>query len=382
MILKPLDATALKETVDVLERHSGNRGLACKELGITESGLRHRLKLAARKGHAPGHFNSGTAPGFFIKNATIHRVGNEVKQVWERQHADMEQMLAAVDHVVAGMVKRIPPAKHIRRPAEFLDDLLTLYTFTDYHLGMLAWHREGGSDWNLKIAEETGVAAMDDMVSRSPRSKRAILNIQGDFFHTDGLLPMTPTSGNILDADSRFGKMVDVAISLICTLVDRALRHHDEVTLLICEGNHDIISSLWLRKLFKHFYRNNPRVSVEDSDLPYYAYQWGQTMLGFHHGHLRKNDDLPALFSAQFRAMWGQCPKVYIHTGHRHHKDIKAHTGAEVVQHPTMAARDAHAARGGWWSERQMLTYVYHKTLGEIGSHTTTPEMLDLKLAA
>ena len=33
-------------------------------------------------------------------------------------------------------------------------------------------------------------------------------------------------------------------------------------------------------------------------ELPYYAIEWGKTLLGFHHGHLRKNEQLPALFAA------------------------------------------------------------------------------------
>jgi hypothetical protein len=115
---------------------------------------------------------------------------------------------------------------------------------------------------------------------------------------------------------------------------------------------------------------------VNDCVLPFYAFVWGKTLLGFNHGHLRKNDQLPALFAAQFREAWGRCPKVAIHTGHRHHKEVKEHSGAEVIQHPTLAARDAYAARGGWWSERRVTAYTYHREFGEVATTTVTPEML------
>ena len=218
---------------------------------------------------------------------------------------------------------------------------------------------------------------MAALVDGSPRSRAAIVNIQGDFLHYDGLVAVTPLHGHPLDADSRFGKVVDVAIRLIRHLVAQALGKHDEVTLLIAEGNHDIASSVWLRKLFSALYENEPRVTVHDSELPYYAIQWGKVMLGFHHGHLSKNAQLPALFAAQFRQMWGQCDKVAIHTGHRHHREIKEHPGAEVIQHPTLAARDAYAARGGWWSERKITAITYAKDFGEVASNTVTPEMLE-----
>ena len=122
-------------------------------------------------------------------------------------------------------------------------------------------------------------------------------------------------------------------------------------------------------------YENEPRIDVVDTPLPYYVYQHGETMLAWHHGHLKKNDQLPILFASQFHDMWGKTKKRYCHTGHRHHFDEKEHSGMYVVQHSTIAARDAYAARGGWMSERNMKAVTYHKKFGEVGRITVTPEM-------
>jgi hypothetical protein len=46
-----------------------------------------------------------------------------------------------------------------------------------------------------------------------------------------------------------------------------------------------------------------------------------------------------------------------------------------VVQHSTLAARDAYAARGGWMSERTIKAITYHSKYGEVGRITVTPEM-------
>ena len=100
-------------------------------------------------------------------------------------------------------------------------------------------------------------------------------------------------------------------------------------------------------------------------------------MLAFHHGHLSKNHALPLLFAAQYPVIWGATSKRYIHTGHRHHKDEKEHPGVTVVQHPTLAARDAYAARGGWISEREATAMTYHRKYGLVGRTTVTPEMCD-----
>lgn len=349
-----------------------------KHRSFADTILRRIKRRAAREGHAPGHFVNGVASGFTMGKVTVQRgPDGGVERTWERQSPDAEMLLEALQSAVAGMAGEVTPCAPVAAPEASLAHLLTLYTFTDYHVGMLAWHREGGADWDLRIAEEMGVKAMAALTASAPASAHGVVNIQGDFLHWDGLTAITPQHGHVLDADGRFGKVVDVAIRLIRQLVAQALAKHSHVTLLICEGNHDLASSLWLRKLFAALYENEPRITVHESELPYYAIEWGKTLLGFHHGHMRKNDQLPALFAAQFREAWGRCPKVYIHTGHRHHRETKQHTGAEVIQHPTLAARDAYAARGGWWSEREITAITYSKRFGFASANNWTPEMME-----
>jgi hypothetical protein len=99
-------------------------------------------------------------------------------------------------------------------------------------------------------------------------------------------------------------------------------------------------------------------------------------MLGWHHGHLKRNDDLPGVFAARFAKMWGNTSKRYIHTGHRHHVEEKEHNGVIVVQHATLAAPDAHSSRHGYNSERQVRVMTYHQKYGEVGRVVITPEMV------
>jgi hypothetical protein len=247
---------------------------------------------------------------------------------------------------------------------------------TDCHVGMLAWHKEGGHDWDLKIAERVLTGCFEQMVKASPAASTGIVAQLGDWLHFDGMAAVTPTSGHSLDADGRLSKIVQTSVRVLRRLVDFALVHHERVIVLMAEGNHDLVSSIWLRTLFRALYENEPRVEVIDSELPYYIYQHGKTMIGFHHGHLKKNDQLPLLFASQFAPVWGSTTKRYIHTGHRHHTEEKEHSGVTVVQHPTLAARDAYAARGGWIAERQVSAITYHKDYGQVAKNTVTPEMM------
>jgi hypothetical protein len=128
--------------------------------------------------------------------------------------------------------------------------------------------------------------------------------------------------------------------------------------------------------MFAALYENEPRVTVDDSELPYYVYQHGETMLGFHHGHIKKPDQLPGMFAAQFAKTWGQTTRRYVHCGHRHHSYENEKDGMVITQHPTLAGRDAYAARSGWHSERRARCITYHKSFGRVASNDVTPEML------
>jgi hypothetical protein len=129
------------------------------------------------------------------------------------------------------------------------------------------------------------------------------------------------------------------------------------------------------RKLFAALYENEPRVTVHESELPYYAIEWRQPARLPPRALAQERTATLPVRGAVPRSLWGRCPKVYIHTGHRHHKEEKDHTGARVTQHPTLASRDAYAARGGWWSEREITAITYSKTAWA-GAVNITPEML------
>lgn len=376
----PLSDTVMAEALAAVDQYGSVSG-AADALGMSRQTLQSRLVRArawqASQGHAPGHFVSGVAPGFTMSKVTVQRgPDGSVERTWERQAPDKERALAALREAVEAMVAEIPPAQPVTAPPRVNADLCNLFTYSDFHLGMLAQEEEGGADWDLKIAERTLIGSFGAMMQQSPPAHTAVVNIQGDMLHTDGLLPVTPAHRHVLDADGRFSRIVAVAIRSIRGIVRMALERHQEVHLVIAEGNHDEASSVWLRLMFQALYENEPRVTVNTSELPFYCFVWGETMLGFHHGHKVKNEQLPLLFAAQFPREWGNTRRRAIHCGHRHHCDEKEYNGVTVVQHPTIAARDAYAARGGWIADRAVQSITYSKRFGQVGRVFVTPEML------
>ena len=372
-----------REILEAIDRLGGARA-ASIELGMNVGGASETYitvkKKAAKKGYAPEHdFTKPVPDGYVAKGvSTYYNKEGKPSGQWVKASLSHEALVDAMREAISGFKDEIPPAVSINAPAASEEHLCNLYTFTDYHLGMLAWHKEGGSDWNISIAEQTIIAALAKMIDQSPKAHTAVINIQGDFLHTDGKTPVTPASKHVLDADSRFPKIRRSAIRIIRSLVTMSLQRHQEVHLIIAEGNHDEESAGWLADLFSVHYEEEPRVIVNDSVLPFYVLEWGNTMLGIHHGHKVKNESLPLLFAAQFPQAWGRTTRREIHCGHRHHRDEKEYNGVTVVQHPTLAARDAYAARGGWIADRAAWAITYHKKYGAVGRVMITTEMLEV----
>ena len=371
-----------KQVLEAIDR-LGSARAAATELGMNIGGASETYvavkRKAAKFGYAPEHdFTRPVPDGYIAKGvSTYYNAEGKPAGQWVKASLSHEALVDAMREAVEGFKDEIPPVVSIAAPVASEEHLCNLYTFTDYHLGMLAWHQEGGNDWNISIAERTIIAALQQMIEQSPKAHTAVINIQGDFLHTDGKTPVTPASKHVLDADSRFPKIRKSAIRVIRSLVTMSLLRHQEVHLIIAEGNHDEEASGWLADLFSVHYEEEPRVTVNDSVLPFYVFEWGSTMLGIHHGHKVKNESLPLLFAAQFPQQWGRTSRREIHCGHRHHRDEKEYNGVTVVQHPTLAARDAYAARGGWIADRAAWAITYHKKYGAVGRVMITTEMLE-----
>lgn len=368
---------------------AGSMNAAARNLNVHHSTVQKVVRSvknkAAKSGWSPDHgMTIPIAPGYVGRGtSTLYRVDpitgeKEMTLQWVKTRADDEAREAAMKEAYEALAEELPRlAPRKPYPIQYDTDLLNLFTFSDYHIGALGWANETGADWNLEIAEDLIYRVFERMIDSAPSAGTAIINQLGDFLHTDGFKALTPKHGNLLDASGRYPEIVSTAVRILRRIIDRCLDTHEHVHVILAEGNHDEGGSVWLRTMFAALYENEPRVTVDQSSFPYYAYVHGNTFLGFHHGHLSKNGSLPAIFSQAFRKEWGNTEFTYIHTGHRHHREEKEHANALVVQHPTLAAPDAHAARGGWMSKRMTRRITYHKLYGEAGSEIVTPEMVN-----
>ena len=368
-----------REILDALQQHGGT-GKACKALGCSRGTVINvlaRLKRAAAlKGVSPEHdLNYPLAEGEILIGRSVHTKTPTGDRVWIKTKVEDQHRLAVMQEVVDSLKEDLPKYVPVVYQGAGNQELLNLFVVTDYHLGMKAWHEETGADWNIYVAEQLLLDWLGTAVKHAPHADTAILANLGDFMHWDGYEAVTPTHGHVLDADTRFQKLVRVAIRTIRRMIDMLLEKHKQVHVLMADANHDPASGAWLRELLASVYEEDPRITVDTSADTYYCYEHGETALFFHHGHKRGIGDVDRVFAGKYRQAFGRAKHAYGHLGHFHSNELKESSLMIVERHRTLAAPDAYAAKGGWLSGREAKVITYSKNHGEVFRISINPEM-------
>lgn len=345
------------------------------EYGMNVRSIERRAARLAKQGKV----TTIGSPGFGVtgESKLIDKDGNVV-MTWIKTSKDREQLEALMQAAMDAFSEEVPRLDPQPESQKDYSETLSLYPIFDMHLGAMAHKHECGENWDTATAERVMNNFIDYSIQCAPDSENAVLLIGGDMLHSDGLEAVTPASGHVLDQDSRYAKLVYVAIRSVRLAITKLLSKHKNVEIQIIEGNHDQSGMIWLRAAMAAAYENEPRVHVDVSPRVVHHTQYGKTFLAYHHGHtIRKPETLLMMCAADWREDFGNSKMMYAHVGHWHHQTVTETSLGIVEVHSTMAAKDAYAARGGWRSRRRAAVIVYDKEYGEVGRFMHYPEMAD-----
>ncbi|AAP49983.1 hypothetical protein JMPW2_063 [Escherichia phage JMPW2] len=359
-------------------------GLTLREIaekyGMHIRTVEARHAKLAKEGHFHGneHVAKMVPEGFMVKGTStmIDAEGNE-KIRWVKTSVDNERLEVLMEKAREAFCSELPKAIPSESPdVSFDEDTLAMYPVFDLHIGALAHKHECGENYDTATAEKVMNGFFDYAVDKAPNSKNAVLVLGGDFLHYDSLESKTPASGHYLDSDSRYAKLVYVAIRSVRRAVSRMLEKHQVIDIKAISGNHDESGMVWLRAALAAFYEDEPRVNVDVSPAAMMMTSFGKTLIGYTHGHqMRKADTRLSVMATDFRKLFGQSDYVYTHSGHWHSQKItETNLGIDEV-HGQLGSPDAYSANGGWRSQRQAAVIVYHKEFGEVGRFICRPEM-------
>lgn len=348
-----------------------------EEFGLNVRSVERRASRLARAGET----EIKGAPGFaVVRESVLTRANGEEVMRWTITNKDKEHLEALMQAAMEAFAEEVPRLEPQPESRKDYSESLALYPIFDMHIGAMAHKHECGENWDTATAERVMNNFFDYAIERAPNSEKAVLLIGGDMLHSDGLEAVTPASGHVLDQDSRYAKLVYVAIRATRRAISLMLTKHKEVEVQIIEGNHDQSGMIWLRAAMAAAYEEEPRVYVDVSPRVVHHTQYGKTFLAYHHGHtVRKPESLLMMCAADWREDFGISKSMYAHVGHWHHQTVTETSLGIVEVHSTMAAKDAYAARGGWRSRRRAAVIVYDKEYGEIGRFMHYPEMVESK---
>ncbi len=293
----------------------------------------------------------------------------------ERPGADRyADALAAVDRHFEGLAERVALSMRAARywvaepePDLPANDLQVTILLGDPHIGMLSWHLETGTDFDLHIATSQLDKAVDMLLGRCPQAQRLVIANLGDFFHAEDDRQVTPRGGNKLDVDGRWGKILDLGFHALERCVERGLQKYLTVEVVNLPGNHDPRLARVLARWLAVRFRDEPRVRIRGNDDPFTFVSWGTNLHMYVHGDGAKPSALPAIMAAyKDGEPWGQHRHRMIYTGHIHHLQRQEFPGVVWESSRTLAPGDYWHHHEGYRAGRGMRAVTHHKTHGHI----------------
>lgn len=336
--------------------------------------------LERQRGMDPSEGEPDPDPGVVSKVATFTDAEGRITAQWKTVKREDQDRFELLQRWAERAAEGFPALARIDTPppVDSRKDLLACYPVGDHHLGMLAWALETGQvdgNYDLKISRERLHDAIELLIDQAPACDQAIIPFLGDFFHVDGYKNATPTHGNLLDMDGRFPKMMAMGLDLIEGVIEAALRKHQRVHVIFEKGNHDFSLAGAMTLFLKRIFRDNPRVTIDDSPAWWHYYQFGKVLIGTNHGDKVKPQDQLAVMAADMPVAWGETTYRIMFLGHVHHETRKEYRGGFVEQMPVLPPLDAFAAQGGYRSMSQMHCLIFHRDGWLAQRNYVTPAM-------
>jgi len=223
---------------------------------------------------------------------------------------------------------KIEKPKLIKQPKRTEPHMLEISIY-DYHMGKLAWSDEVGLDWDLDIAAQSYLNAIEDAldVGHGFYVDEILFPFGHDYLHIDNDMLQT-FRGTPQDVDGRPKKIFRVGAECLIKALNMAGKKARTRAVFI-PGNHDPTTGFYLAEYLKAWFRNQDNVIIEsESYNPRYAgrqyFKYGTNLIGMCHGQTENEKELPITMATEVPDLWATSTWREWHTGHKHRvKEIR-----------------------------------------------------------
>jgi len=272
-----------------------------------------------------------------------------------------EQVQALID----GAFQKRPPVQQKLKLSKTAQssELLQAIVIADPHLAKYAWARETGhSDYDLDIASQLVDTAATELMGWGDETRPAVRHIWllGDVLHYDNPQGHT-TGGTPQDRDTRLGRMLSKASSVLCGIIERSAASCPTVVTMVA-GNHDRTLTIAMQLILAAHFRRDERVVVDVEPTHRKYIEWGHCLLGLTHGDTARKR-LAGLMQVERKEAWGRSRVREWHHGH-FHREAQTVTdgGVTIREHLSLSPPDSwHAVEGYVGAPRGMDSFLYAK---------------------
>jgi rhodanese-related sulfurtransferase len=344
--------------------------------GSPTNGLRafRRMKdRAARQGIAPESGMTKPVPdGFHLKGiSTLYNAEGKQTAQWVKTNIDHERQAEMLKGFAEGLAAEITPRTPRPLPKNIYHtpDMMTGIFIGDAHIGMKAFGRETKhSDFDTSIALEQLREACDYLVERAEPTETGLLVNVGDLLHAN-TQHNTTFSGTPLDVDTRHSMVMEKAAIVLAYMVDRMLDKFKNVIVVCARGNHDTDAAGAIALMLKFYYRQEKRVNILRTDGFYHYIEYGNWLLGIHHGDKQKMEALAGSMARDMAQAWGRTTHRLWCLGHYHKDAVRTLPGVKCKIFAALPPPDSWHASHGYSGDGEMEMLTFRKAGGLHSTH-------------
>lgn len=287
-------------------------------------------------------------------------------KAWLERKTSQAECDAIIKSFIDRANKHSPAFKVPNIKASNRNEKLLEISVPDLHLAKLCWGVEtGGQDYDIDIASAEYKKAVYGLYKQAGQVDRVLLPVGNDIFNSDNISGTT-TAGTpqATSEDSRWPKMFMTGCEILVETIT-TLAYEVPVDVIIVAGNHDKERCFYLGEYLKAWFRNHPRVTINNSPRQRKYYRFGNTLLGFTHGSEEKPDKLPLLMANEEKKVWAETKFRQWHLGHLHHEITRDIQGVVVRFLTSLCPPDEwHSSKGYVGSVQAAEAFMYDKENG------------------
>jgi hypothetical protein len=345
-----------------------------RQVGVASINIIKTLFYAARKGASltSGQTDSDKPDflpsGWSSKSKSIlHRPNGEVVMVWDKASIDeqgIEELWKTLENHTPVMAHEIPG------PETFNEKLMLEWLLMDHHLGLHAWGKETGEDYDTDIAKDLIIRAAKKIYA-GMKVKKTVLVFGGDNTHADNRSNQTEKSRHSLDVDTRYPKTMNALYTAIVTAIDIALGVSETAIVVVVPGNHYYHSAICLAIILAAHYRNNDRVKIDTTPAKHKYIRFGSNYFMYTHGDTGGAKLSGFMMNHIIKQGLQGIERMYVRKGHLHKRGkvvppgLTEEDGVIIETFPTLAAADSFAHEHAYVSTRATVANLWHADYGQ-----------------